>query len=69
MMPLAGNELFYMILLHGFALFITSLLIQTPLAFLIEAVYKKNSNTFKTFLIGVVLACCSLYYQILCLDF
>lgn len=61
MMPIEQNQLFVMVALKGFALFLQCVLIHTPIAFIIESVYKKNSNTFKTLLVAISLTACELY--------
>ena len=61
LMPIDQNQLFIMLALKGFALFLQCCLVHAPIAFLVESVYKKNSNTFKTLLVAITLTAISLY--------
>lgn len=63
-LELKGFYLFYALSLRITALVLQFFLIYVPVSFIIENIYKKNSNTFKSLLLGICLTACTLYSQI-----
>ena len=55
------NQIFYSLTLRFISMFFTCLFIHVPLTFLVESIYKKNSNTLKTLLVALLLTTCTVF--------